>query len=87
MYRIRYWLMVAIVGSLSLSWPASGDGGDRYLTVVRGYADVMLAEGRDTCGSVQSALLASALDLQGPALLTSTPAAPSCGWRLSKDMK
>lgn len=49
---------------------------DRYLAVVRDYADAMLKHGRDTYGPVPSPLIASALDLDSLKIPSVLPTAP-----------
>ncbi len=49
---------------------------DGNLSIVRRYADTMLAKGRDTYGAVSSPLFASALDRNSLSLPKSAPSAP-----------
>ena len=61
MFRHLLLLGIALVAPFATCLAAEGESPD-YLGVVRGYADAMIEQGRDTYGQTQSPLFAAALD-------------------------
>ncbi|HUW18148.1 MAG TPA: hypothetical protein VMW16_02485 [Sedimentisphaerales bacterium] len=70
--RVKRMVSVAIIACLVLFAVASDGATEKqpdYLRIVKSYADALLEHGRDTYGTVQSPLIASALDRKSLSLI------------------